>query len=365
MSFDCLFLINGLGLGNSTRCYAIIRQLLEKGVRVHVLTSHNGHFFFSDKPGLASLHTMENFFYSGSHGKVSAWKTMAALPKLHRIALKKQRRIAAVLDEVKPRLVVTDSEYTLSPVRRRRIPIVAVNNSDVVVSEYLAGTGLPLSIAGQFWVVEFMDYLFHKRYCDLVISPALADVKPRHGRIRRVGPIVRHELAAAVAAAGPRGFPEPARMKNVVFMMSGSIFATEVDVAACRFPFHIDVVGRKGVDTAGVTFHGKLANNIEYLLRADALVVNGGFSAVSEAAVLRKPTLVLPVPGHAEQYMNALALAQCGLGYNETAATVVGRLEQVMAANAWAGLDAVRTMLPCDGAAQAADLIVNRAEGRA
>jgi len=46
----CLFLINGLGLGNSTRCEAVMEHLAEAGFRIHVLTSGNGLAFFRDKP---------------------------------------------------------------------------------------------------------------------------------------------------------------------------------------------------------------------------------------------------------------------------------------------------------------------------
>ena len=31
MSHTCLFIINGLGLGNSTRCYAVMEHLVEQG----------------------------------------------------------------------------------------------------------------------------------------------------------------------------------------------------------------------------------------------------------------------------------------------------------------------------------------------
>ena len=37
-----LCLVNGLGLGNSTRCHAIIQRLVEFGVEVQVVTSETG-----------------------------------------------------------------------------------------------------------------------------------------------------------------------------------------------------------------------------------------------------------------------------------------------------------------------------------
>jgi hypothetical protein len=54
----CLFLVNGLGLGNSTRCHAVMQELAEGGCRLHVLTSGNGFNYFNDKPYLQSLTAM-------------------------------------------------------------------------------------------------------------------------------------------------------------------------------------------------------------------------------------------------------------------------------------------------------------------
>jgi len=74
MDKTCLFMINGLGLGNSTRCYAVMQHLVERGFRVHVLTSGNGLTFFRDKPIVESLTAMEAFFYSTKEGRISGWE---------------------------------------------------------------------------------------------------------------------------------------------------------------------------------------------------------------------------------------------------------------------------------------------------
>ena len=48
MNRRILFLINGLGLGNSTRCLAVIEKLIEKNCEVSVITSGNGEWFFQN-----------------------------------------------------------------------------------------------------------------------------------------------------------------------------------------------------------------------------------------------------------------------------------------------------------------------------
>ena len=56
-----MFLINGLGMGNSTRCHAVIEQLADSGCEIHVLTSGNGLTYFQNKSCVKSLTAMESF----------------------------------------------------------------------------------------------------------------------------------------------------------------------------------------------------------------------------------------------------------------------------------------------------------------
>src|SRR5207245_11265029 len=93
-----------------------------------------------------------------------------------------------------------------------------------------------------------------------------------------------------------------------------SIHYFAMSFSTSHIRFHIDVVGRSGETKGDVVFHGRLMNNIELLMEADALVVNGGCSASSEAIALGKPTVIIPVAGHAEQLVNARFVEQLGCG---------------------------------------------------
>ena len=353
---DILFLINGLGMGNSTRCHAIMQALAPRGHRLHVLTSGNGLTYFGDKPEVASLTAMEAFFYSKRNGRISGWQTLLAARHLARLARAKRRKLEELLEKVRPAVAVTDSEYAVGPLRRRGVPIVAVNNAEVVVSEYRAWRDNPPAVRSQFWLIEFPDYLFHRHVCDLVISPSPRPGPARHPKFRRVGLILRREVRAAAEHASA-AFAEPNKIRNVVFMLSGSIFASAVPLEDYEMPFRIDVVGRGGASTDHVTYHGRLMHNLDLLLKADALVVNGGYSAVSEALALGKPTFVIPVPGHAEQYVNARLVTELGRGYRTSEAEVMDLLLRLYAKHRWEGLAPQQPLSGLDGATEAAEAI--------
>ena len=68
-----------------------------------------------------------------------------------------------------------------------------------------------------------------------------------------------------------------------------------------------------------IKFFGKVKNNIDLLNNIDFCVVNGGYSAISELFWAKIPMIVVPVPNHAEQWVNAKQIENsgCGLIANE------------------------------------------------
>lgn len=333
----CLFMVNGLGMGNSTRCHAIIKKL-SAAMDVHVLTCGNGVNFFQDKKEIKSLNPMEALFYAKKEGGISVARTFMSIGELIRLARKKSEQLNDLLAKLKPSIAITDSEYSIFPLRRRGIPLVGLNNSDVIVMEYMKRSGLPRSIKGQFWFVELNDYLFHRTFMDMVVSPAALAVPPRHPKFKRVGLVVRDEILEASRGVETRPFPAPREIKRVALMLSGSVFASKIGAGLETLPYKIDVIGREGKSHDNVTYHGKLTNNVELLKSADMLVINGGFSAVSEAISLNKPTFIIPVPGHAEQYINGLLIQDLGVGYIVEETEVVPRLKRFHDINSWEGL---------------------------
>ncbi|MFM9941881.1 MAG: glycosyltransferase family protein [Hyphomicrobiaceae bacterium] len=356
-----LLLVNGLGLGNSTRCHAIVQRLTERGAEVAIITSGNGKWYFEGRQDAGQIHGIEAFYYASHNGRISIPRTLLSVGDFRRIAKRNAAVVETVLDTFRPQVTVIDSVYTTAPMKRRGIPIAALNNADVVHTSYRRFSERPRSIRMQFYAIEEMDYLFHRARVDLVLSPNLDESLPEvGGNVRRIGPIVRRGYEAK-AGAGP--------VRRVLVMLSGSRFGTPVALKDNRLPFHIDIVGREAPKDftlpPNIVYHGRVRDNAHIVQSADLLLVNGGFSAVSEAFALRKPMVVLPVPNHAEQWVNGRTIEKLGVGF------MAGEndIEQAML-KAIAGIDELRAAyarLPDmrDGAAEAAEHIITLARGRA
>ena len=348
-------------MGNSTRCHAVIQNLAAAGVSVHVLTSGNGLKYFSGRPEIASLHEMASLYYSGTNGGVSGWSTVKTIGRLAQLVKAKRAKLEQIIAKVRPDIAVTDSEYATAPLRRRKIPIAAINNSEVVVTEFFKHRRDASGVHSHFWFVEYSDYLFHRRFCDLILSPYPLSTPTRHPKFKRIGLIVRKNVRDIIVQT-PHQNLSPKQLKNVVFMLSGSVHATLVNFDKREFPFNVDVVGRDGISQGNVKFHGRLMNNTEILARADALVINGGYSALSEAFAFRKPTFVLPVPGHAEQFINARMAADLGLGYHVTETNLFDRLMEMHAKDSWLERQPMPPKFEINGDSEAAVAILELAK---
>ena len=321
MNTRILFLINGLGLGNSTRCHAIIQRLLDTGAEIAIVTSGNGLWYFRDYLKFPRVFEIAELHYGKKEGRLSIAATIMSVRSSMRTLSNNSKTISRILNDFSPEAVVTDSVYTFAPIKKFGVPIVSVNNADVVYKSYFRIKEKPLSIAPQFYFVELLDYLYHRIIADKIISPSLDPNLPRCAdKFYRVGPIVRDEVRP------PPPTPAGAKSYKIVIMLSGSTFSSQIKFVRKSYPAEIDIVGRAAPEGIpphpNITYHGKVKNSIDILRDADLLVINGGFSAVSEGVVLRKPLLVIPVPNHAEQWINAHTIETLGVGLKCTEETV-------------------------------------------
>jgi len=352
-----LLLVNGLGLGNSTRSYAVIERLLAAGAEVEVVTSDNGLWFFADKPEIGRVTEIPSLRYGQKAGRISIAATLSEARSMIETIRRAEAVVAAAIARFRPTAVVIDSTYSIRPVRRAGLPLVAINNSDMVVRRLIGG-GWPAAVLPQFLAVELSDYLFHRLIPDLTISPRLdpADTSEA-GPFRHVGPIVR---TACRAQPAPSRRPE-----RVVVMLSGSAFGSPVALARNRPGVTVDVVGRPAPSASvipeGVFYHGKVRDSLTLLRNADLLVVNGGFSAVSEALFARKPMVVIPVPRHAEQWANGETIRRLGVGLVAAEAALEDAIDAALAriAQLRAAFDALPAV--ADGAERAAAFILDLA----
>lgn len=305
-----LFIINGLGLGNSTRCSAIIHELFALEYQIDVITSSNGLSYFSESNEVANLFSFHPLLYGKANGKLSILKTILMLPGIFILFIKNCLFLKSLLRKNNYRAIIFDSDYTALSILglRQRPLLIAINNAAVIVEECKKNSNLPRNIHMQYRI-EKMDYWFHNIVPDLVICPTFNNPKQiKNPKIKCTLSIIRSGLISK---------PKAPVVKNILVMLSGSQFGSDTNFLS-KLPIlnnvKISVIGKSGISSEQISFYGKIFNNLELMNAADILVINAGFSAVSEAIILKTPAVVIPIENHAEQYINSLLFEKHGLG---------------------------------------------------
>ena len=311
MNKRILFLVNGLGLGNSTRCYAIIQRLKRSQTKIAIMTSGNGSWFFENKSEIDEIFYNKALHYGKNNNQLSTFNTLKSLSVIFKTIKENSKKLLAVINEYKPDVIVTDSVYNFPIIKKLSIPLIGVNNADLTIDYFKKTNQKPLSIYPQHYFVESLDNLYHKIFPDLVISPCI--LKKDHNeninkkKIRRVGPIFRLEIKKRKKRNIERG----------AIMLSGSSFGLEVNLKK-NLSYHLDIIGREKPINAPVlsnqTFHGKILHNTNLLNNIDFCVVNAGYSALSELYWAKIPMVVIPILNHSEQWTNAIQIKNGGCG---------------------------------------------------
>lgn len=275
-----LWLINGNGLGNSSRCLAVMRELPEF---LHLVATAEGALdFFEGRAEAHHLIALPQLRYGRRQGRLSLLQSLWELGKLPRL-WRLQRQI---LSSVSWDVAVLDSYYGPLPGDGPRL---FLNSAREVVKHF---RGLPRSVWSQAWL-ERADAWYHRGRprCSPWFSGGC-------GLISRFAP-------RPPAATAP---------ERILVMLSGSGLGADLQPHRWPVELPIDVLGRQGPSRPGLTYHGLVRESGPFLERAGVLVVHAGLSALSEGIALSLPMVVVPLAGHAEQWVNARQIESLGLG---------------------------------------------------
>lgn len=336
-------------MGNFTRMSAVLREL-QSLYPVDVSVVAQGHSY-----GLAaSRYTtfrLEDAVYG--KGPFSGWGIVLRNLSFPCVLRRNRLRCAEILDEVKPCLVIADSDFfCLSPAKERGIPIVSINSSAATLKLYRE-FGLSSSNAFfSYHFIEKIDRHLQRKYAGAVVCPVLRDVALNEPRTHVVHPIVRESFLRP-----PHREPSPPAVDLAVLLGGSGIGQGSIDLSGFRGSTVVLGRGNGLKAPPGAEVIQFEEDPSDRLRRARVLMVQGGFNSVSEVVALRKPAVIIPIRRHAEQMVNARCAESMGfakVGFGPDAASLaeeilndIDRYEKVCASSG----------IPCTGAAEAARLI--------
>jgi uncharacterized protein (TIGR00661 family) len=304
MDLKILYGVNGEGLGHATRSEVVIRSLLARH-DVRVVASGAAFRFLR-----ARLPRVDEIFgpsFAMEDGEIRRWATfrhnLAGAPRALPATV---RHWLDVVDRWRPDVVVTDFEPLAGLyARTAHVPLVCVDNIHMLDrchhDEAIVGAE-----HDDFAVARAVTRAMVPTAGDYVI-PTFFRPPLARGRTTLVAPILRPEVVAAV----------PVRGEHLLVYSNGSpalLDALRATGVPCRV-YGMRDGPKVGTSDGSIAFRPRSAGGfLEDLRSARAVVTGGGFSLLSEAVILGKPALAIPLHGQFEQLMNARYLEREGFG---------------------------------------------------
>jgi len=294
----------GEGYGHSSRSKEVLTHLKNKGHEI-IVVGHDKSYKILKKH-FKTVKT-QGLYFVFRKNKVDYWKTIAGNVRRYPKFFKSFRKLDNLFREFKPDIAFTDFEPLTGLVANiNKVPLVSIDNQHRLANMWLSvpkkyrRDAITAEIVVRAMIRDtiaclVLTFFFGKKrnkktfFFKPIIRREILKLKPKQGRHILVYQTSKsnRRLFRILKKIGERfiiyGFDKKKKDKNLLF---------------------------KKHSTTG--FFNDLKN-------CKAVIMNGGFSLMTEAIYLKKPVLSEPVKGQFEQIINAIHLDRLGYGkFEET-----------------------------------------------
>ncbi|MBY0554135.1 hypothetical protein K2P97_06380 [bacterium] len=314
MNKSVLFIINGFGMGNATRCDSLM-DILANQYNIDVITSDKAYDYYKSNSKIANLYKQIDLNLQ-QRIKFGSFKYyLKYVPHFFSRLVRNFRIQKNIQAQKKYEAIFYDSDYgfILNALSIRNKNIVGVNNSYEVLS-YLAKNPktIKLSLIPSLFV-ELVDFLTHYLFCNYVVCPCLGynfneENTSAFKKVLLCAPLIRKCLIDKHQKHNQTSHD------HVLVMSSSSNVESGISLL------------NQG-PLSGYTFltDGLQKDNTDNLISASLVICNSGQSSLTECLYLNKKALIEALPSHSEQYVNSLIAENRGLkilNSNETYAQI-------------------------------------------
>ena len=329
-----LFLVNGYGLGNSTRTHSIIQHIDQK-YKIDIFGYGNSLEYFKQVPEVQNIFQSFPLEYGLKNGKIDILKTLGKLIQNLKAIYKSREKLKKLLQSQTYQLIIADSNFSTLFLKNRP-KLISINNADRIIK---SSSKIKKRLYLASWLIEWADFIYNKIAPDKVISPffePLAEKTHKKSKFKHTELMVRKEFLHQFeleTLSGDSHFDRNNRKdKNpngisitspslqsptkhhVLIIPSGAPINTKLSLKHEKAEYDISIIGNQITILGEIKKHGKVFNVSHLMKQATIVVVNGGLSSISEALAMKKPMIVIPVKGHLEQKINTDWIQEHNLG---------------------------------------------------
>lgn len=293
------------GMGHATRSKVVIEYLLKQNHDVQIVSSDRAFLYLQNHFG-KRVHQIEGFHLAYKKAIVSVGATVLAnLKSLPRQVSTNFKRYQEILSDFHPEYIISDFEsFTDFYARLHRIPCVSIDNMQVI-DRALLDIEIPRQERGNHLLAKQIiknKVGSAKHY--LITSFFFPEIRKKHTEF--VYPIIRKEIIDA----------KPADDEHIVVYQTSSTQDDLIERLQTLPRERFLVYGFNKEESHGNVQLKKFSETtfVEHFATAKAVLSNGGFSFLSEAVYLKKPTYSVPIQNQFEQFVNASYINKLGYG---------------------------------------------------
>lgn len=301
-----LYALSGEGMGHATRSQAVIKKLQKDH---NVMIACGGRAYHHLSRHFEKIIPVQSLHMGYNNNIVSSWKTLLANLGNIFSHLKSVKSLYCAIKQFRPDIIINDFEYITNYLSfLMGIPNITLDNQQIIVKSRIRfSKKMRWDFIKSWFIVKF---IVPKADFNFITSFFFPRLKVKNAAYCL--PIIREEIRKAKI-----------KTKDYILVYQTSKTNKELLRILKQSGNNFRIYG------FGIT---KTKDNLEFkefneknfirdLAESKAVIINGGFSVMSEALYLKKPILSIPIEKQFEQELNALYLQKKGYGMNARKAT--------------------------------------------
>ncbi len=305
-----LYAVHGEGMGHAIRSKVVIKHLLRKKHEVVIVAGGKAFPFLSKI--FNNVYNIDCFNIVYKKNRATNIDTSVNyLRKLPVTVTRNFRSLLKIIVNFEPHLLITDFEPFSNFISRLlRIPVIALDNITMIRKGKFK---IPRSEILSYLTARLITNLFNQINANRYIITTF--FYPKIKRMRNtvfVPPVLRQRIIRT----------KPAKGRHIlVYQTSITNKALLDELKGVDEKFLIYGFDEEKKDQNLIFRKFSEKDFVKDLASCKALIVNGGFTVISEAIYLHKPTFSVPVRNQFEQILNAIYVEKLGYGEYHKKAT--------------------------------------------
>jgi uncharacterized protein (TIGR00661 family) len=300
-----VYTVNGEGMGHATRSSVVIEHLLQQGHTVTIFSGGQKVTAFLNKK-YSNVIPVTGMHMVYRDNKVRRLQTAVRVVGNMTGIRKDLATIRKHCGVNRPEVVITDFDYHGEiAAHYYHVPLISIDNIQYI-------TQAKFHVAPEDFINYELNFLTAKtlvpradHYIITTIGTMKLKKQSQSSRVTFVPPLLRDKVLAAESGIG----------EHILVYQTSDSYAGLLEVLAESSERFLVYNTQKRHSIPNVTCRAFDEDIfINDLASAKAVIVNGGFTVISESLFLQKPVLSIPISNHFEQKVNGMMIRDQGLG---------------------------------------------------